>query len=158
MPENTVKRRLDQLDQLVRHHCPSHHIDFYVFIVAILCVVCSAIFTFIARSLHISMWCPLLLLLIPTGLSFWTSKKRSTLGVRMKQFESLVNKTLYDFSSLDQHILWTMERMTMPQQAPFKSARFCLMIQIKHTDDQLPSYQEAMMTQPIRMPEPVALI
>lgn len=76
---------MDQIHRLVRNHCPSHHIDFYIFLLAVVCIICSAIFTFIARSLNISMWCPLILLLVPTGLSFWTSKRRSTLIIKIKE-------------------------------------------------------------------------
>ncbi|KAI8389241.1 hypothetical protein BD560DRAFT_430218 [Blakeslea trispora] len=153
IPDTLTQARLDQLDQLVKEHCPSHHIDFYIFIVAVMCVVCSAVFTFVARSLQISMWCPLLLLLVPTGLSFWTSKRRSTLPTRTKEFESRVKKTLYGFTTVD-HLVWSLERVPF-NQTPFKSAKLCLMIQLTTLEDQLPSYQEAMMTDYVAMPEPV---
>ncbi|OBZ81459.1 hypothetical protein A0J61_10496 [Choanephora cucurbitarum] len=156
IPEALIQAQMDQLDQLVRHQCPSHHIDLYVFIVAVVCVVCSAVFTFVARSLEISMWCPLLLLLIPTGLSFWTSKRRSTLATRTKKFEGLVRKTLYDFTTVNPPILWSLEPVAL-DHVPFPSAKLCLMIQLTELDDQLPSYQEAIMTQYIQMPEPVAM-
>ncbi|KAI9272113.1 hypothetical protein EDC94DRAFT_580577 [Helicostylum pulchrum] len=151
LPNTIVEARIDQIRRLVRNHCPSHHIDFYIFLLAVVCIICSAIFTFIARSLNISMWCPLILLLVPTGLSFWTSKRRSTLIVKIKEFESRLKKTLYEFNTNDSnhHINWSLERVPI-EQAPCRSARFCLMIHITELDpemgiygEELPTYQVA---------------
>ncbi|GAA5795823.1 hypothetical protein HPULCUR_001185 [Helicostylum pulchrum] len=97
------------------------------------------------------MWCPLILLLVPTGLSFWTSKRRSTLIVKIKEFESRLKKTLYEFNTNDSnhHINWSLERVPI-EQAPCRSARFCLMIHITELDpemgiygEELPTYQVA---------------
>ncbi|CAO0800723.1 unnamed protein product [Mucor circinelloides] len=97
IPQTLAETRVEQLSRLVANQCPSHHVDFYVFTIAVLCVICSAIFTFVARSLHISMWCPLLLLLIPTALSFWTSKRRSTLIIKIKE---VVNRYTYGMPTI----------------------------------------------------------
>ncbi|KAI8879617.1 hypothetical protein K501DRAFT_256493 [Backusella circina FSU 941] len=148
LPKTLVEARIDQLRTLVQDHCPSHHVDFYIFVVAILCVICSAIFTFVARSLSISMWCPLLLLLIPTGLSFWTSKRRSMLLVRIKELK----QTLKEFTKNDSshRVGWSFQRVH-PDNAPCASTRFCLMIMITELDsemglnaEELPSYQAAL--------------
>ncbi|KAG2196641.1 hypothetical protein INT46_002349 [Mucor plumbeus] len=152
IPQTLIESRIEQLNCLVQNQCPSHHIDFYIFTIAVLCVICSAIFTFIARSLNISMWCPLLLLLIPTALSFWTSKRRSTLIVKIKEFESALKKTLYEYTATDQNIKWSLQRVPV-DEAPCTSVRFCLVIHIKELDpemvyvgEELPSYQAALNT------------
>lgn len=85
LPSTLAQERINQLKQFTKEYCPSQHIDFYIFLIAIVCIVCSAIFTFIARSLSISMWFPLLLLLIPTILSFWTSKRRSRIYIKIRE-------------------------------------------------------------------------
>ncbi|CEP13406.1 hypothetical protein [Parasitella parasitica] len=158
IPQNLIEARIEQLDRLVQNQCPSHHVDFYVFTIAVLCVVCSAIFTFIARSLNISMWFPLLLLLIPTALSFWTSKRRSTLIIKIKEFESALKKTLYEYTATDQNIKWSLQRVPI-DEAPCTSVRFCLMIQVTELDpemvfvgEQLPSYQTALSAETIHNP------
>lgn len=85
LPVSLAEARINEIKKLVKHQCPSHHVDFYIFLLAVICIICSTIFTFIARSLNISMWCPLLLLLVPTALSFWTSKRRSKLILKIKE-------------------------------------------------------------------------
>ncbi|CAO3623863.1 unnamed protein product [Mucor hiemalis] len=161
-----AKARIQHIERLVRNHCPSYHIDFYIFLLAVICIICSAIFTFIARSLNISMWCPLLLLLVPTGLSFWTSKRRSKLMIKIKEFESRLKKTLYEFNTDDtsHHIIWSVERIPI-EQAPIRSTRFCLKIYITKLDnemggifdingEELPSYQQASTTTALLIPSP----
>ncbi|OAD04722.1 hypothetical protein MUCCIDRAFT_108555 [Mucor lusitanicus CBS 277.49] len=151
IPQAVAEARVEQLNRLVANQCPSHHVDFYVFTIAVLCVICSAIFTFVARSLHISMWCPLLLLLIPTALSFWTSKRRSTLIVKIKEFESALKKTLYEYTATDQNLKWTLQRVPI-DEAPCTSVRFSFVIHITELDpemvyvgEELPSYQAALL-------------
>ncbi|EPB87703.1 hypothetical protein HMPREF1544_05484 [Mucor circinelloides 1006PhL] len=151
IPQTLAETRVEQLSRLVANQCPSHHVDFYVFTIAVLCVICSAIFTFVARSLHISMWCPLLLLLIPTALSFWTSKRRSTLIIKIKEFESALKKTLYEYTATDQTIKWSLQRVPI-DEAPCTSVRFCLVIHVTELDpemvyvgEELPSYQTALL-------------
>ncbi|KAK4519721.1 AMSH/STAMBP protein ubiquitin specific-protease [Mucor velutinosus] len=97
------------------------------------------------------MWCPLLLLLIPTALSFWTSKRRSTLIIKIKEFESALKKTLYDYTATDQSIKWSLQRVPI-DEAPCTSVRFCLVIHITELDpemayvgEELPSYQTALL-------------
>ncbi|KAL9550102.1 hypothetical protein MBANPS3_004889 [Mucor bainieri] len=153
IPQAVAEARVAQLRRIVEESCPSHHLDFYVFVIAVLCVICSAIFTFIARSLHISMWCPLLLLLVPTALSFWTSKRRSALIGKIKEFESTLEKILYEFTATDQSIKWTLLRVPA-SEAPCTSVRFSFAIHITQFDpemaytagEQLPSYQAALLT------------
>lgn len=109
------------------------------------------------------MWCPLVLLLVPTALSFWTSKRKSTLIIKIKevlssynqllgnnkmiliyyaQFESGLKKTLYEFNTNDSthHINWSLERVPI-EQAPKCCSRsaviFCLMINITEIDPEL---------------------
>lgn len=60
---------------------------------------------------------------------------------------------MYGFTTVD-HLVWSLERVPF-NQTPFKSAKLCLMIQLTTLEDQLPSYQEAMMTDYVAMPEPV---
>ena len=67
-----------------------------------------------------------------------------------------MRKTLYDFTTVNPPILWSLEPVAL-DHVPFPSAKLCLMIQLTELDDQLPSYQEAIMTQYIQMPEPVAM-
>lgn len=77
-----------QLDRLVRTQCPSTHIEYYVFVFVIACVACSAGFSLAARSADISMWYPLILLLVPAALSYWTSRRRATFVHRIRQVGS----------------------------------------------------------------------
>ncbi|GAN04895.1 hypothetical protein MAM1_0076d04362 [Mucor ambiguus] len=97
------------------------------------------------------MWCPLLLLLIPTVLSFWTSKRRSTLIIKIKEFESALKKTLYEYTATDQNLKWTLQRVPI-DEAPCTSVRFSFVIHITELDpemvyvgEELPSYQAALL-------------
>lgn len=51
-------------------------------------VACSAGFSLAARSADISMWYPLILLLVPAALSYWTSRRRATFVYRIRQVGS----------------------------------------------------------------------
>ncbi|KAI8379414.1 uncharacterized protein BYT42DRAFT_485061, partial [Radiomyces spectabilis] len=152
--------RMQQLQVLVRTTCPSNHIDYYIFVFAISCIICSAAFSLIARSADISMWYPLILLLIPALLSFWTSRRRSTMLVRIKEFERSLKQILREFTKTDSlsRLRWSFRRPTPEDAVPsqYGSARLCLIIELAQLDpelgtyfadhnDGLPSYQTALL-------------
>ncbi|KAI9253487.1 hypothetical protein BDA99DRAFT_540739 [Phascolomyces articulosus] len=144
LPKQELETRLKQLNQLVRAQCPSSHIEYYVFIFIITCIACSAGFSLAARSADISMWYPLILLIIPAALSFWTSRRRATLLYRIKQFEQVLKQTLREFNKKDR-IQWSFRRPTSDDPLPnkFRTARLCLIIELTRPEEDLPSYQAA---------------
>ncbi|KAG2227887.1 hypothetical protein INT45_002125 [Circinella minor] len=144
LPKEVFDSRLDQLNQLVRTKCPSSHAESYVFIFIITCIVCSAGFSLAARSTSISMWYPLVLLIVPAALSFWTSRRRTTLVYRIKKFEQELKQALQEFNEKDQ-IIWSFRRPSSDDPLPnnFQTARLCLVIELTQPDEDLPSYQAA---------------
>lgn len=168
LPRALAEERVDRLKQITKEQCPSQHIDFYIFLIAISCIICSAVFTFIARSLNISMWFPLLLLLVPTALSFWTSKRRNKIYTKIRKFEKLLKKTLNEFTKNDcsHFIVWTFERVQL-DKTPCKSIRLCFMVRITQLDpeiglredggsnnEELPTYHAAVQSTSFLLPPP----
>ncbi|ORZ03498.1 hypothetical protein BCR43DRAFT_520634 [Syncephalastrum racemosum] len=171
IPETAYSERLLRLEHLVRHECPSSHVDYYVFCFVITCVMCSAGFSLAAQSADISMWYPLILLLIPAGLSFWTSRRRGRLGYRVNQFECTLKQTLREFNKVDcnaYNVHWSFRRPAptdpdTPHLVLRSSWRLCLVIQVASTtihthrdnstsissistsNEELPSYQSALL-------------
>ncbi|PHZ09212.1 uncharacterized protein RHIMIDRAFT_246185 [Rhizopus microsporus ATCC 52813] len=95
-------------------------------------------FTFIARSLNISMWFPLILLIIPTILSFWTSKRRKRMYGEIREFERQVKKALSEFTKHDcsYFIVWSFEKMQL-DKAPCKHLQLCFMIRVIQLDPEM---------------------
>ncbi|CDH56487.1 predicted protein [Lichtheimia corymbifera JMRC:FSU:9682] len=150
LPKAIFEERLRQLDRLVRTQCPSTHIEYYVFVFVIACVACSAGFSLAARSADISMWYPLILLLVPAALSYWTSRRRATFVHRIRQFELALKQTLREFNKTDR-LKWSFRRPSAHDALPskYKNARLCLVIQISHYAEELPSYHTAVMSSSI---------
>lgn len=89
------------------------------------------------------------------------------------QFESRLKKTLYEFNTDDtrHHIIWSLHKVPI-DEAPIRSARFCLKIYITELDnneEELPTYQQttSLLLQPpppsyelslIRQPQTAILI
>ncbi|KAI9032496.1 hypothetical protein CLU79DRAFT_150446 [Phycomyces nitens] len=102
VPRDLLDARIDTLDLFVQTSCPSIHLEYYVYVFTVACVVCSAAFSLAARSAGISMWYPLLLLLIPAGLNIWTNQRRSGLIDRIRSVCSL---NQFDRTTSFSHIL-----------------------------------------------------
>ncbi|KAI9317410.1 hypothetical protein BX666DRAFT_2120977 [Dichotomocladium elegans] len=147
LPKHIFDERLSQIERLVREKCPSTHVEYYIFVFIIACIVCSAGFSLAARSANISMWYPLILLIVPAALSFWTSRRRSTYVHRIKEFEQALKQMLKDFNKMDR-VRWSFRRPSANDTLPikYKRARLCLVIQISSYSEELPSYQTAVMS------------
>lgn len=85
LPEEVFNARMERLQLLIRKEFPNIHPDSYMFSVAILLVIITAVFSIIARGLEISMWYPLLILLAPGLLAYWTTRRRSMHYLKMSQ-------------------------------------------------------------------------
>ncbi|KAI8139030.1 hypothetical protein BJV82DRAFT_628773 [Fennellomyces sp. T-0311] len=144
LPKQVFDDRLEQLNRLVRNKCPSSHTEYYVFVFIITCIACSAGFSLAARSADISMWYPLILLVIPAALSFWTSRRRASLVYRIKEFERVLKQTLREFNKSDR-VRWSFRRPTGNDSIPvnYRTARLCLIVEISPEEEELPSYQAA---------------
>ncbi|ORE18860.1 hypothetical protein BCV71DRAFT_214503, partial [Rhizopus microsporus] len=138
LPDTLAEERIRQLKQITKERCPSQYIDFYIFLIAVTCIICSAMFTFIARSLNISMWFPLILLIIPTIISFWTSKRRKQMYGEIREFERQVKKALSEFTKHDcsYFIVWSFEKMQL-DKAPCKHLQLCFMIRVIQLDPEM---------------------
>ncbi|KAG2189033.1 hypothetical protein INT44_004175 [Umbelopsis vinacea] len=149
LPRETFHARTKELRQLVRRKYPSSHWDYYIFLLAILSVIASAAFSLVARAAGVSMWYPLLLLVFPAILSLWTSRRRSTMVYRIKEFEKTLKSHLGDLNKRDasqHHLKWTVRRATRSDRV--EKATACLVIELAQCDpevdvDPLPTYQEA---------------
>jgi hypothetical protein len=68
---------MQELDTHILNEYPHIWIDTYLFFVAILFVVGAAAFSIIARAVDLSMWYPLIMLLIPGIIAYFTTKRRN---------------------------------------------------------------------------------
>ncbi|KAI7863855.1 hypothetical protein BDF14DRAFT_1840523 [Spinellus fusiger] len=160
VPKDLFDSRVVHLSQFVKSSCPSVHSEYYIYIFTVTCVLCSAAFSLAARSVGISMWYPLLLLLIPAGLNLWVNHHRSRLVDQIKDFEFNLKKTLKEFTKTDiavHRIKWGARRLKDSDQIKpsHKVGLFCLLVEIISIEEgeepeNLPPYQTSISFENLR--------
>lgn len=83
LPKDQFDSHMATLRQLVRKEYPNIYPDTYMFMSAIGFVIATAAFSIVARGLEISMWYPLLILVAPAILAYWTTRRRSVHYIKM---------------------------------------------------------------------------
>lgn len=64
------------LQRVIRNKYPHAWVDTYLFSVAVLLVITAAVFAIIARAYNLALWYPLLILIVPALIAYWTTRRR----------------------------------------------------------------------------------
>ncbi|ORZ15685.1 hypothetical protein BCR42DRAFT_415725 [Absidia repens] len=113
---DVLDSRLSTISTLIRNTYPQIWIDTYLFFLAIFFVLFAAAFAIglqATASQRDKLWYPLLILIAPVFIAFWTSRRRATHYERLKNFNDLLQKCLKEFNSADTtlHIKWQYRRL-----------------------------------------------
>ncbi|CDS11193.1 hypothetical protein LRAMOSA03456 [Lichtheimia ramosa] len=113
LPKDQFDSHMATLRQLVRKEYPNIYPDTYMFMSAIGFVIATAAFSIVARGLEISMWYPLLILVAPAILAYWTTRRRSVHYIKMNNFQEHLQQCLKDISELDRphQVRWDYRRL-----------------------------------------------
>lgn len=68
---------MQELNSHMYTQYPHIWIDTYLFFTAVMFVIGAATFSIIARAVNLSMWYPLIMLLIPGIIAYFTTKRRN---------------------------------------------------------------------------------
>lgn len=102
LPEAIFLARIETLDFHIFKGYPHVWLDTYLFFIAVCFVIAAAAFSIIARAAQLSMWYPLIMLLIPASIGFITTKRRNTYYkklavVRNSLFHQLIDNNHFYF-------------------------------------------------------------
>ncbi|KAG2207395.1 hypothetical protein INT47_006870 [Mucor saturninus] len=113
LPEDIFLARIEALDSHVLKEYPHVWLDTYLFFIAICFVIATAAFSIIARAAQISMWYPLIMLLIPATIGFVTTRRRNTYYKKLAAYYESLQIVLKEFNSIDvtQQIKWSFRRL-----------------------------------------------
>ncbi|KAJ8654091.1 hypothetical protein O0I10_010302 [Lichtheimia ornata] len=113
LPKDQFDSHMLTLRQLVRKEYPNIYPDTYMFMSAIGFVIATAAFSIVARGLEISMWYPLLILVAPAILAYWTTRRRSIHYIKINNFQEHLQQCLKDLSELDRphQVRWDYRRL-----------------------------------------------
>lgn len=81
--------RLAAIEQHVAKEYPQIWIDTYLFLIAILLVAVAAAISIVARAANAGLWYPLIILLVPAMIAFFTTRRRNTYYIRLARVSLL---------------------------------------------------------------------
>ncbi|OAD08354.1 hypothetical protein MUCCIDRAFT_182437 [Mucor lusitanicus CBS 277.49] len=107
MPEDVFLTRLKTIDKHVYNEYPHVWVDTYLFLTAIMLVVATAAFSVVARAANLSMWYPLIILVVPIVIGFITTRRRNAYYTRLSK------SCLKEMNSLDvtRQVKWSFRRL-----------------------------------------------
>ncbi|KAI8644581.1 hypothetical protein BD408DRAFT_383450 [Parasitella parasitica] len=113
MPEDVFLTRLKTIDEHVYKEYPHVWTDTYLFLAAILLVVIAAAFSVVARAANISMWYPLIILVMPIMIGVITTRRRNTYYSRLTKYYESLQSCLKELNSLDvtRQVKWGLRRL-----------------------------------------------
>ncbi|CAO3629527.1 unnamed protein product [Cunninghamella blakesleeana] len=104
MPAETIKERINTIQDIVLKSYPKIWIDSYLFLVAIIFVIGAAAFSIALQQTsdgsH-NLWYPLLVLLVPASIAFWTSRRRGVYYRQIGEFHEQLINCLKELTVLD---------------------------------------------------------
>ncbi|KAI9309376.1 hypothetical protein BJ944DRAFT_18112 [Cunninghamella echinulata] len=105
MPAETIQQRMDTIKELVHKAYPKIWIDSYLFLIAIFFVIGAAVFSIALQQSSPedkrNLWYPLMVLLVPASIAFWTSRRRSVYYRQIGQFHEHLQICLKELTVLD---------------------------------------------------------
>ncbi|KAI9253154.1 hypothetical protein BY458DRAFT_522162 [Sporodiniella umbellata] len=110
--EDVFLTRLESIEQHVLAEFPQVWIETYLFIVAIALVALAAAISIVARATDLSVWYPLLILIAPAIIAFYTTRRRNTYYGRLGQYYDSLQSLLKEINSQDvtRQIKWSFRR------------------------------------------------
>ncbi|ORX47782.1 hypothetical protein DM01DRAFT_1385794 [Hesseltinella vesiculosa] len=112
MTPEVFQVRLDTIKEVIRTSYPQVWIDSYLFFSAIFLVIFAAVLSISLQTTSqdkSQLWYPLLILIGPAIIAFWTSRRRSRYYVKYMKFQEKLQKLLKELTMLDStllHIKW----------------------------------------------------
>ncbi|GAA5803142.1 hypothetical protein EDC94DRAFT_605961 [Helicostylum pulchrum] len=113
LPPDIFIERFNTLDEHILREYPHVWIDTYLFFTAICFVIATAAFSIVARAADLSMWYPLIMLLIPAVIGFITTRRRNKYYKKLATYYESLQSVLKQFNSLDvtRQIKWNFRRL-----------------------------------------------
>lgn len=78
------------IENNVKTNYPQIWVETYLFIFAVALIIAAAAFSIVARAANLSMWYPLIILLIPVIIAFITTRRRNGYYARLSHVSTLV--------------------------------------------------------------------
>ncbi|ORY99050.1 hypothetical protein BCR43DRAFT_436644, partial [Syncephalastrum racemosum] len=126
--------------------------DTYLFSVAVLLVITAAVFAIIARAFNLALWYPLLILIVPALIAYWTTRRRGLQFFKTNCFHEALQACLRECDILDMHhhLHWSYRHPTdnedpdlLHLEPPLSSYKIMLVIDVDETlcqsDSSIPS-------------------
>ncbi|ORE06752.1 hypothetical protein BCV72DRAFT_119542 [Rhizopus microsporus var. microsporus] len=112
LTEELFITRLTAIEQHVAKEYPQIWIDTYLFLIAILLVAVAAAISIVARAANAGLWYPLIILLVPAMIAFFTTRRRNTYYIRLARYYDSLQSLLKELNSQDvtRQIKWTFRR------------------------------------------------
>ncbi|CAO3702516.1 unnamed protein product [Rhizopus stolonifer] len=161
LPEELFKTRLIAIEQHISAQYPQVWIDTYLFLAAILLVAVAAAISIVARASDLSVWYPLIILIAPAIIAFFTTRRRNTYYIRLGRYYDSLQGLLKEINSQDvtRQIKWSFRRLRESDMAddmilkpPLTLYNINFIIDISQIDtvtelghDNLPAYDTSMM-------------
>ncbi|KAI8880565.1 hypothetical protein K501DRAFT_224549 [Backusella circina FSU 941] len=101
LTEDIFQARIKALEENVKKEYPHVYIDSVLFGVAILLVIVAAVFSIASRAVGISLWYPLLILIVPACIGLYTTRRRNTYYKRLEKYYSKLHVVLKEFNTQD---------------------------------------------------------
>jgi Flp pilus assembly protein TadB len=81
---------LKALEENIKKEYPHVYVDSVLFGAAILLVVVAAVFSIVSRAVGISLWYPLLILVVPAGIGLYITRRRNTYYKRLEKVRLMI--------------------------------------------------------------------
>ncbi|KAI7905993.1 uncharacterized protein BX663DRAFT_498424 [Cokeromyces recurvatus] len=139
LTEEDFLSRMNTINKHIYNEYPHTWIDTYLFIIAVILVIVAAAFSVVARAITLSMWYPLIILIIPAIIAFITTKRRNAYYDRLSDYYSSLQSCLKEMNSIDvtRQIKWNFRRLkevdtavAMNLQPPLSKYRINFVIDI----------------------------
>ncbi|KAI9268212.1 hypothetical protein BDA99DRAFT_505223 [Phascolomyces articulosus] len=162
LPKETFEQRMETIKTIVKEKYPNIYPETYMFSIAVILVVITAAFAILGRTLDISIWYPLLILIAPAILAYGTTRRRNQHLRKFLVFQDTLNTCLKDMTSQDitRHVKWDYRRLrqgdtaqTLHLKRPLSSWTISLVVEAIQVDPEtdltrvmgeaLPSYTVA---------------
>ncbi|KAI8388899.1 uncharacterized protein BYT42DRAFT_468938, partial [Radiomyces spectabilis] len=162
LSKETFDQRMNDIEKLIRKKYPHIWLDTHLFALAICLLILAGVFAVIVHIKDIMQWYPLLILIAPAIIAYWTTWRRSTYLLRLNKARTtrrylIIQMTSHDINS---QVKWGYRRLrdddsaqTLHLADPLGKHRVSLIIEIIQIDmemqascemsELLPSYRAA---------------
>jgi hypothetical protein len=91
LPEEELESRLKAIAYHIETQYPHVWLDTWLFTTAILFVIGTAAFSVAARAIDLSMWYPLILLVVPAVIAYITTRRRNRYYTKLSRVRTRAN-------------------------------------------------------------------